>query len=49
LLGHLPLTMPGGIDLYFEWPARDRRADSLESLKATRRAKLAAFGVPVLH
>ena len=36
LLGHLPLTMPGGIDLYFEWPARDRRAESLEALKATR-------------
>jgi hypothetical protein len=36
LLSHLPLTMPGGIDLYFEWPARDRRAESLESLKATR-------------
>jgi hypothetical protein len=36
LLSHLPLTTPGGIDLYFEWPARDRRAESLESLKATR-------------
>jgi hypothetical protein len=36
LLSHLPLTMPGGIDLYFEWPARDRRAELLESLKAAR-------------
>jgi hypothetical protein len=41
LLGHLPLTMPGGIDLYFEWPARDRRAESLEALKATRPGRFA--------
>jgi hypothetical protein len=36
LLGHLPLTIGSGIDLYFEWPARDRRSVRLDQLMASR-------------
>ena len=36
LLGHLPLTITGGIDLYFEWPARDRFSVRLDHLRASR-------------
>jgi len=36
LLGHLPLTSADGIDLYFEWPARDRRSARLDRLMASR-------------
>jgi hypothetical protein len=32
LVGHRPLAMPGGIDLYFAWPPGDRRAALLEKL-----------------
>jgi hypothetical protein len=36
LLTHLPLTIAGGIDLYFAWPARDRRSVRLDQLLASR-------------
>lgn len=36
LVSHLPLTMRGGLDVYCEWPARDRYAESLGSRKAAR-------------
>jgi hypothetical protein len=34
LLRHLPLAMASGIELYFEWPARDRHSQQLEMLMA---------------
>ena len=36
LLGHLPLMSADAIDLYFEWPARDRRSARLDRLMASR-------------
>jgi hypothetical protein len=36
LLSHLPLEIAGGIDLYFEWPTRDRHSPRLETLARTR-------------